>query len=434
MSKLTFFQSFSDFPPKNRAQFDHFSPFFKFQPSLFMHFSDAEIPIVHNGLACRSILHLYTNFEVFFRNGVRQHQSTSHCMQRMEIKNSQNFNHSIRYEYSQPSLDNPEFSKDFNLNRSVSFSIGELPKKLRLHVIIYLSPSFRDLPNGKSIAREIVKQAKQMLVDRSLDTKFELETEIVDHNQDFAPSLPDLTKFMNTIPDSNLKSIGTIHMLLTNKKKSPNVGIAWNTSVCGKTKRYASGITRWHHSNPSTAKTLAHEIGHNLGMYHDFEKFPKVRHRVDTCGPSQFDGHFTTNEIMNYGRPKAASFSKCSNDDFKQYYTDVVAGGEESQFCLTEIEGPDLSTSVDCGAHTAESCEKCPQNNGRLWCNGDCSWNDHFDKCQTYDGSGSVTTERTINQSICSCSDDDDNCWSICLAVLDEFSLLNKLFVEPVPP
>ena len=36
-------------PPKNRAQFDHFPPFFEFQPSLFMRFSDAEIPIV----ACR---------------------------------------------------------------------------------------------------------------------------------------------------------------------------------------------------------------------------------------------------------------------------------------------------------------------------------------------------------------------------------------------
>ena len=46
MSKLSFFQFFSDFLPKNRAKFDHFSLFFEFHQSLFMHFSDAEIPIV----------------------------------------------------------------------------------------------------------------------------------------------------------------------------------------------------------------------------------------------------------------------------------------------------------------------------------------------------------------------------------------------------
>ena len=46
MSKLSFFSIFNDLPPKNRAQFDQFSPFFEFQPSLFMHFSDAEILIV----------------------------------------------------------------------------------------------------------------------------------------------------------------------------------------------------------------------------------------------------------------------------------------------------------------------------------------------------------------------------------------------------
>ena len=46
MSKFSFFQLFSDFLPQNRAKFDHFSLFFEFYPSLFMHFSDSEIPIV----------------------------------------------------------------------------------------------------------------------------------------------------------------------------------------------------------------------------------------------------------------------------------------------------------------------------------------------------------------------------------------------------
>ena len=50
MCYLSFFQFFSDFPLKNRVKFDSFSLFFEFHHSLFMHFSDSEIPIVYFSL------------------------------------------------------------------------------------------------------------------------------------------------------------------------------------------------------------------------------------------------------------------------------------------------------------------------------------------------------------------------------------------------
>jgi hypothetical protein len=31
-------------------------------------------------------------------------------------------------------------------------------------------------------------------------------------------------------------------------------------------------------------------------------------------------------------------------------------------------------TEVNCGRHTAETCESCPQGNGPFWCNGNCEW------------------------------------------------------------
>ena len=33
-----------------------------------------------------------------------------------------------------------------------------------------------------------------------------------------------------------------------------------------------------------------------------------------------------------------------------------------------------LLGSVNCGNHRASSCTRCPQGNGRLWCNGECKW------------------------------------------------------------
>jgi len=253
---------------------------------------------------------------------------------------------------------------------------------------------------------KIVEQAKLMLLHHSLDTKFELKTKLIDFNQDFALSGRGLRGFMNAVPENNLE-IGTIHMLLMDQKSGGTTGIAWLTAVCGLNNRRATGITKWHSDAASTAKTFAHEIAHNLGVYHDFEKYPKVPHRDEACGPSMWEGSSRSkkNEIMNYGSPKEESFSKCSNQDFKHYYTTVVGGGKKNaKFCLKVLDGPNLGgTSVNCGAHTANTCQDCPQGNGKLWCNGECEWGNN--QCQANEYGFS-----------CHCGEHDTDCWNSCLS------------------
>jgi len=156
--------------------------------------------------------------------------------------------------------------------------------------------------------------------------------------------------------------------------------------------RLATGITKWHSSVGSTAKTFAHEIAHNLGIYHDFTKVP---HRSETCGPAQWEGG-SNNKIMNYGKPKEASFSKCSNLDFKHYYTTIV--GNQAEFCLKVLNGPNLGKLVNCGAHTAKTCQDCPQGNGKWWCNGECKWSN--DQCQA------------DKYGFGHCDEFDEDCWS----------------------
>ena len=36
---------------------------------------------------------------------------------------------------------------------------------------------------------------------------------------------------------------------------------------------------------------------------------------------------------------------------------------------------------VGCGSHWAASCEECPQEHGKRWCNGECKWSDSTSKC-----------------------------------------------------
>merc|ERR1711953_280114 len=273
-------------------------------------------------------------------------------------------------------LENPEYAQDFNLDLGFSFDVGKFPKKLELPVNVYLAPSWiRN--HGRSKARrraeEVVIQANLILTHRSLDTKFELKTKFINHNQDFEPS--ENAIFSNSIPSSNLE-IGTIHMLLTFKNNNNNMlGAARLDSVCGLNNRRASAITSWNRDEVYTALTFAHEIAHTLGIHHDFEE---NRHRTITCGPSKLEGG-RNNQIMNAGRPRSSTWSKCSNTDFKHYYTTVFAN--EAKFCLRVIDGPVIPNNyVNCGGHTAKTCQGCPKGNGKYWCNGECQW--RYNQCQ----------------------------------------------------
>ena len=66
---------------------------------------------------------------------------------------------------------------------------------------------------------------------------------------------------------------------------------------------------------------LAHEIGHNLGMLHDFD----TRHKGKGC--------VKDNHIMNYGKSKEV-WSECSKKDFQAMYTYIKQ--KKYSWCLED--------------------------------------------------------------------------------------------------
>ena len=78
-----------------------------------------------------------------------------------------------------------------------------------------------------------------------------------------------------------------------------------------------------------TASVFAHELGHALGIEHDF---------IDSTRDDRFDKNGVKctgiNGLMDYGaRSSVNKFTTCSKEDFRDYYNHVL--DTYKSFCLS---------------------------------------------------------------------------------------------------
>lgn len=282
------------------------------------------------------------------------------------------------YDYDDEPEENPEFEENsppLDDNEVLDFP---LPIKLIFNINVYLDQYWYQIPGvgteaqATRKARQVLKHAKKLFDHESLETKMDLQF----GDRIYRSSAPHLVATKPgglDIFDKHLQGpykienkYAVTHLHLTADlpgKKFPSVGKATIAEICNEKPK---AIVRFTKNELRTAWTVAHELGHTLGMIHDFKTVEGGRGRCQ----SKKNGI----TVMNYGSKNPRNvWSDCSNQDFKTAYIRIIVGN--GGYCLKSA----AISECKCNGKSDPAGGECKTKNtaGKKWCyvdrDGGCS-------------------------------------------------------------
>ena len=127
----------------------------------------------------------------------------------------------------------------------------------------------------------------------SMPTKLHLDVLSVEHlsGTTYKPSVRSITGMIKDIieNDANERAIPNSYIFLTYAILQPGVpttvGIAYEGTICAPDQQpfLKSSVNMHTGDDVAAAETVAHEIGHNLNMKHDFEQSANGREIIRNC-------------------------------------------------------------------------------------------------------------------------------------------------------
>jgi len=212
---------------------------------------------------------------------------------------------------------------------------GSLPQRVLLETDIKYDNSLLGHFDGsdtktKEWISRVVELSKPRMSHKSLAMPIFLKTGKIDH-MDRSLKAGEQGLFFLTSTDSPRSM--TSYFCEDISGETNIRGYAWGGSAC-RTDGYAVNINELFTTSNSelrTAKNFAHELGHNLGMMHDF-----ADDHGGKTGPCNKEG------LMSYGGKRPDKWSECSNKDFTGWWM------REGHACVKGTSGNDNTECSSC--------------------------------------------------------------------------------------
>jgi len=152
----------------------------------------------------------------------------------------------------------------------------------------------------------------------------------------FQPGGPDMGKVVR-FAKADMNGTDIMIFYGADYKGESKSGVAFGSTICKRRYWNAVGMVRWRPSPANLARTTSHEIGHVLGMRHDWAK----RHMDAGCDRKGF---------LSY-KPHLNRWSQCSVRDFQAHYNNF-----KDNWCMEEldsdpcvgVEQPPMNILPDC--------------------------------------------------------------------------------------
>jgi len=275
------------------------------------------------------------------------------------------------YDYSDYYDDEPEENPEFEEN-SPHLDDNEvadfpLPGTLIFNINVYLDKAWYQIPGSRTEAqatrraKQVLKHAKKLYEHQSLVTKIDLQFGDRIYKSSaphLHPNLPGLDEFEKHLrgPYKIDNKYAVAHLHLTANmvgKKIHSLGKAKIASICNKNPK---AIVKFKNTELRTAMTVAHELGHVLGMAHDFKTVKNGRVKCQTNKRAGIT-------VMNYGsKVPREVWSNCSNYDFKDTYTRILVG--TGGYCLKNA----AVLECKCNGKADLAGGECKNTAGDKWC------------------------------------------------------------------